>query len=375
MKLHKDLSKSINEIINDGDRILTKEEILSKVTELDIIQHYLGEISLKKNYVNPIRPGDTSPSGRFYKNSSTNKITFIDFADKNFNFDCFTLVMKGFNLSFTEALSKIVKDLNIKFDGTFDIKKINKNSLGQKVFNDLNRAKTNSNTELKKNYDFIVKERGYFNKFDLKYWNQFNITEQILNKFNVKPVFKCYIKYLDTNKTSLIYNDNIVDPCYAYEFIYKNNIYYKLYRPLAKNKKYKWKSNINNSIIQGFSSLEYNSKLLIITSSLKDAMTLSSLGYEAIAPQSESSFIDIETLKKLKFIYKYIVLFYDYDTTGIKQSNIIKENYKDFNIKTIFTNDNNLKDISDYIKEKGVIEGKKLLVNELKKHKIKIKTK
>lgn len=375
MKLHNDLSKSINEIINNDNKLITKEQILSKVSELDIIQYYLGEISFKKNYVNPIRPGDTSPSGRFYKNASTNKITFIDFADKSFNFDCFTLVMKGFNLSFTDSLNKIVNDLNIKFDGTSTISKTNKNSLGQKVFNDLNRAQSISETSLQKNYDFIIKERGYFNQFDLKYWSQFNITEQILNKFNVKPVFKLYTKYLDTNKVSLSYTDKLVDPCYAYEFIYKNNTYYKLYRPLTTNKRYKWKSNVNKHIIQGFSSLEYNSKLLIITSSLKDVMTLTSLGYEAIAPQSESFFIDIETLKKLKFIYKHIVLFYDYDATGIKQSNTIKENYKDFNIKPIFTNDNKLKDISDYIKEKGVDETKKLLVSELKKHKIKIKIK
>ena len=60
-------------------------------------------------------------------------------------------------------------------------------------------------------------------------------------------------------------------------------------------------SNVNNTIVQGWSLLPKNgSDILFVTKSYKDILTFNMIGYWAIAPNSEHSYIPERVMNKLK---------------------------------------------------------------------------
>jgi hypothetical protein len=333
---------------------LTMEALRDTYGDLFIMEHYLGELSLKKNYVNPIRANDRTPSGRFYLNGDI--LNYNDFADSDYSFDVFTYVMKTFNLSFTEALTKIADDLKYD-DDTKYIPRLKQNLL------------SSSKEVSVKSKEFKIKERT-FNKFDLNYWNKFNISEQTLNVFNVSAVNTYHTIDLKTEVTSKSYIDLHYDPCYVYHFNHKSDVYNKLYRPLTAVKAVKWRSNCNSKVLQGFEQLQYKSNILFITSSLKDVMTLYSLGYEAVAPQSENVKLDKALMDDLLFAYSHIVVFYDNDNAGKKGATKIIEEFKSKKIRKIFTS-STYKDVSDYMNAYGTSLTEELIIEQLNKVKIK----
>ena len=170
---------------------------------------------------------------------------------------------------------------------------------------------------------------------------------EILDKFNVKPISYYWIN--DFLCVAFKYH-------YSYDFYTENGLFRrKLYAPLEKKKKW-----INNggAICQGESMLPYEGDLLIITKSLKDVMTLYSLGITAIAPPSESSFLPLGYYNKQKKRFKKIVLFFDNDQTGIKKAKKFSEEY---NLPYIYIPEGDEKDISDYRKLHGEEKTKKLI--------------
>ena len=338
---------------------LTKDGLRNAFGDLYIMEFYLGAISLKRNYVNPIRPTDRTPSGRFYINNDI--LAYKDFADSDYSFDVFKYVMTTFKLNFVESLERIATDLNYDESAIY-IPRIKKISL-------LGESDNSVSAMTKK---FSVNSRP-FNSFDLAYWNQFNITEQTLNLFNVNPVFSYVTEHLDTGNEQITYVDKHYDPCYNYKFTHKLINYDKFYRPLVSDRKYKWRNNCNSTVVQGLEQLKYKSKVLFITSSLKDVMTLYSLGYEAVAPQSENVRIDKSLMDDFLFAYSKIVVFYDYDKAGKKGSDKLKESFPSKRIKVIYTQDDTYKDISDYMKAHGVDKTEELIQRELKLIKVKIK--
>lgn len=66
---------------------------------------------------------------------------------------------------------------------------------------------------------------------------------------------------------------------------------------------------------------------LVVTKSLKDVMTLYSLGIPAIAPISENCFLSESQYNRLKERFKYIVLLYDNDRPGLRSMVSIKKKF------------------------------------------------
>jgi 5S rRNA maturation endonuclease (ribonuclease M5) len=200
----------------------------------------------------------------------------------------------------------------------------------------LSRKKIISRTELtpirkQKKREFEAKvKKTYFqihirnwNKKDQEYWLQFGIDIKLLKKYNIFPVKKYYTKTKSTSGFLLVYNydRDRNDPCYCYR-IGEDDPNVKLYRPLAQDVSHKWRTNTTVNDVQGLDQLPLNSTndTLIITSSMKDALTLVSVGYDAIAPQSEGVCIPTNIINKLKKKYKRIIFIYDSDETGHKYS-------------------------------------------------------
>lgn len=130
----------------------------------------------------------------------------------------------------------------------------------------------------------------------------------------------------------------------------------KVYRPF--NKKYKWLSNTTSSDIYGLEQLSNQRELVYLTSSLKDVMTLYSIGYEAVALQSETNSLNKELKQKLSS-YKKVIIFYDNDRAGKEAT---KQLLKELpNSEFIFTPIEDFKDPSDFVKAYSLEELKEFL--------------
>ena len=232
------------------------------------------------------------------------------------------LIMDLFNLNYSGALEKMIKDYNIYVKNN-DVK--------------IKTIKPEPKWQLE-----LIQNRPW-NKDDAEYWLQYNIGSSILNKYNVKPI--------DFYNLTKDHEGSIkkikIQSSYLYGYYNSSGEVYKMYQPLnVKHKFYKVFSHI-----QGLDQLEYNQPYLTITSSLKDAMCLKSFGYnlEVIAPDSENTIIKPHVIENLKNKYKKIITLFDNDQAGTEAIAKYKKLY-DINGTSLDLN----KDISDSVKEHGV---------------------
>lgn len=295
---------------------ITLDSILTKVTELDIYQRYVRNIQIGKIYNSPFRK-DSNPSfGIFYSRSNGNLL----FKDHGIGLtgNVITFVGQYYGLTnYNQILCKIIEDLNVTSLPTRDYTTLRKYKPSETIIG-------------------IV--RQIFTKVDLDYWSTFAITEATLKKYNV---FSCKY-YLCNGIVKAIYRDD--NPMFAYKVFNK----FKIYRPLG-DKFTKWRNNLTDYDIQGYKQLPDTGDLLIITKSLKDVMCLYEMGYNAISPSSESSFIPMEIVEQLKKRFKRILICFDRDVPGIRYVRKIslKTGLKCFLVHKKFK----AKDISDAIKQ------------------------
>lgn len=314
---------------------IDKELILSHATEAQIFEYYLGvTVDLRDGnspmFTSPIRP-DRRPTCKFYI-TTWGALYFHDF-NGYFTGDCFALVMMLFNASYGEALNYIAKDLQIVDD---------KNIIqpGRKTLTFTARSAQ------PKKYSKLGITRREWNEHDKDYWQPYEISSVVLEKFNVFPVQKVYLK----NKQN--YNYSIEDPAYAYYF---GNQKFKIYFPLRKIFRFL----LNTDILQGYQQLPPTGRLLIITKALKDVMDLDILGYSAVAPQGETVAISTVVMEELKSRFDQIITLYDPDDAGVIGAEKVQDEH-DLPFVTIPAH-LGIKDISDFIKERGLQEADDLM--------------
>ena len=148
-------------------------------------------------------------------------------------------------------------------------------------------------------------------------------------------------------------------------YAYKVDDKFKIYRPLS-SKYTKWRTNLTNNNVQGYTQLPEFGNLLIITKSLKDVMCLYEMGYSAIAASSETTFIPEDVLKALRSKWKHIVILYDRDKTGMKTAREYSKRYK---LDAIFVHKKfKAKDISDAVRDNGFFAVKEWLTKTVERY-------
>lgn len=300
--------------------------LLTLITEFDIYRFYLGEeFCIGCNLHSPLRDNDRNPSFSVF--NSNNSLRWKDFGTGKSG-DFIEFVKLKFNLSFKQALDKVYNDLT----------SIKSQSVPYYLFPGIQPKR-----EIK------VKKRD-FTRFDLEYWSSFGINQQILNKYEVSALQKYWL--IEGNK-EMVFNSIKNISVYCYHF---GSYKYRLYSPF--NKDFKWITNAGSEILQGWNQLSIKGEKLILSKSLKDVMTLNSLGFEAVAPQSEHTIIPEDVIIELIRRFEEIIVFFDNDNSGIEASKRYKERY---NLKTVFLPDKTAKDISDYYKAFGEICTKSIL--------------
>lgn len=193
-----------------------------------------------------------------------------------------------------------------------------------------------------------------WNADDAKYWTQFNISSKLLERYNVRPLeYVLFGKKNENGEYSFVRKQKR----YMYGFFLKNenetsqDFLYKIYEPYNKERKFTKNSLLKKSnILIGSQQLQGKPNLCII-SSLKDGLSLLSLGYDIdiLVPDSENTIIQRIPVAKNTFT------FFDYDVAGQNA----KEKYENIGIKGIILPMK--KDLSDSIKEYGVRKVKEVL--------------
>nr|DAX08737.1 MAG TPA: DNA primase [Bacteriophage sp.] len=304
--------------------------------------YYLG-IPVKKGlFKSPLR-SDNHVTCSFFRGKSGN-LYFKDFASGK----CLTfegVVMEKFGCNYSTALKIIARDFGYSHD-----------SAPKKAVKIQPKFEEEKQT-------FIQAEIKDFSEAELKWWSGFGITKDILNKFKV---FSCKTIFLNGN----IYAQSAQhSPIYGYYFGKKENVeQWRIYMP--KRKEFRFIGNVSTKTIQGYKQLPKNGKLVVITKSMKDCLSLYSLGISAIAPNSETQFVTDKILEELKQRFKYVALLYDNDLTGVRFTNKIRKQHPEL-IVTMIPRNTGAKDISDYYHMYGRAKTQELIknsINYFKKH-------
>lgn len=323
---------------------LTKENIYDKISSYDIFKYYCENFREVGHKFNSDFRKDDNPSCCIAQIKGD--LLYTDFGTGK-SYRCFAFVMKKLGLNYFQALQQVNLDFNLGL-GCLNNSKMNSENCNV-VMTSKKHFTEKSNTILQ------IKRRAWENH-DKEFWyDRYLITQEVLEKFKVSPISNFWI------------NGNMIKAdkfAYNYDFYWKEDFsvfYRKIYQPYSK--KMKWLSN-GGKTYQGEGILPKNGDTLIITKSLKDVMVLYSLGYTAIAPPSESLFLDEDYLMKQKKRFKNLILFYDNDTTGLKKSANFSIKYS---IPFVYIPkkyaEENIKDISDFIEKYKYTSTKDLTEN------------
>lgn len=311
---------------------ITLDWILSKVTEYDIYAKYIGQFKVGMIYNSPFRK-DKNPSFGIYYSKRTKQLLFKDHGTGECgNVIKFVSLFTG-KTEYNDILSDMVDKLNIT-----------------------------NNTKLVSSKQYIPPTetvigvvRQEFTDVDINYWKQFNISINTLKKFNVNSIkyYLCNGIVKGTYKRE--------NPMYAYK-VYNN---FKIYRPLA-DKYTKWRNNLTDYDIQGYEQLPQKGDILFITKSMKDVMCLHEMGYPAVSPSSESTFLPKDVLEQLKTRFKRIIILFDRDTAGVKRSRKLN---RETGLEAMFINKKfKAKDVSDAVKANSFEEIKNWLNETIKNY-------
>lgn len=308
--------------------IITKELILSRFSEEQLMEYYL-HIPVKKGlFRSPLRR-DKQPTCSFYRNKSGTLI-FKDFATGQ-HLNIFDVVQSIFKCDYFEALRIIANDFGIVRDNALHKNpgKINLNPIKIK------------DKEISK----IQIEVQEFTDSELKWWGKYGISKDILKRFNV---YSCKHVFLNDQ---LFAESQQHCPIFGYYGKkYQGLELWRCYFP--KRTSFRFITNWPSKKIQGYDQLPKKGKLLVITKSMKDSMCLYSCGITACAPNSENLFIPDKVLEDLKNRFENIVVLYDNDRPGLYNMAKIRKEHPELTYVFIPKRYGS-KDISDFYKDHG----------------------
>lgn len=311
-----------------NSKIINKKQVIeSSFKQEDLISLYLPDY-FKNN-----------KSVKFYE--SKGKIICKDF-NGTFSGNIYSLAAYHYDINKSGFLSK--EEFKMTLDKMYDELILNKDSVDIQSTNIYVKDMDNCESTIIK--PFISKYTNKFKEWLSTYKLEFEKDKELLETLGIKQSYKViindYVYYrIATNDICICYLDD------------DNDDLYKIYRPLVKNKNYKWRTNLPFDSIDDY-GLNRENNNFILTKSRKDRAILKKLGIESYAFSSE-----IYVPDTLPYNTKYIL--YDNDETGIKQAKIFVEKFNLIPIE--IPKINKIKDISDLAKEKSLQDCYDLIKN------------
>lgn len=257
------------------------DDILNKVSEVDILNHYLGISTLPILINSPFRQ-DKNPSVSIFINRNNN-IIFKDFGTHK-SYNLWSFLEEYWNCTYDEVIERITNDFN----------KINKGTSKIRVTTCKQYVHKSSKIEV------TIRE---WKEHDLQYWESYGISLNWLKFGRVYP-----ISYIFINK------NRFPAEKHAYVYIEKKDgiISMKIYQPFST--KMKWLSKHDSSVWDLWDRLPKTGDKLIITSSRKDALCIwENTGIPSISLQGEGYIPKEHVVQQLKDRFKNVYILYDND--------------------------------------------------------------
>ena len=353
------------EHIDEGSFIKV-QDILSVVSEEYIWAWYIGNYVVNKPMSAPYRV-DKNPSF-LLSYDHRGRLMFKDFGVAGMYGDVFEYISRVNGITLYQTCEKINKDLGL---GLKEVKEGEeaRGTVKKSELKKLKKIEKEAKKEKeKRKIQVVIRD---YDESDIKYWREFGITYQTLKMYNVYCARKVYLD------KRLVYTHDINSPCYVYHFPKTGNV--KCYRPFSRTSRFYPSTFSNETDIQGYWQCDVKSrkkdKLLVLTKSMKDVMLLREFGIDAMAPHGEGHRILEDFIRHIKKYYKYILVLYDLDKTGVTSARNLWREHK---IPPFFVPKKYrmecCKDISDLYKYKGeetcrrVIEEIVLKVKSLKQN-------
>lgn len=323
---------------------ITKDFILSKVNQESIMQYYTGSDVTSKKLVTSCLRNDNHVTVGFYK-SKSGTLYMHDFAT-NEHIDCWNLVMKLYNCNYYEALKIIAQDFNL----------INSNVVKSKSPKIVESLKETESAKIQ----VQIKD---FTEEELNWWKSFGISKKTLKKYHVFSLQHVFLN------GELKFTSSIQCPIYGYYFgkDKNHNEKWKIYFPTRNE--FRFLNNTSKKLLQGYKQLPKTGELLIISKSMKDIMAMYEFNIPAVAPNSETLFINDKQLEEFKQRFKHILIFYDSDRPGKFNMAKIRREHPELNY--YFLPKSLSKDFTDTIRQVGIDKMKELVKQFMSNYKFK----
>ena len=300
------------------------KEVMGRISHADLLSHYLGIDSLPVLINSPLR-NDRHPSFFIYSPDGT-RVLYRDYATGEKG-DIYNLLQRRSGKSFSELIRDIAAN-KMLYSTTFD----NHESKGKKF--------TKTTVDLK------VKIREW-QDYDIEYWESYGISLKWLKYAEVYPISH-KIVYKNGNR----YVFHAARLAYAFVERKEGTVSIKVYQPEVSDKKRKWQTSNDGSVVGLWTKVPEKGEKLVICSSLKDALCLwANVGIPAVYVQSETTGISDTAKEVLKNRFRHIFICFDNDAPGLQDG-------FNLSLQTGFTNVvlpsfAEGKDISDMYRAKG----------------------
>ncbi len=316
--------------------IVSKDFVLSRVSESTIFSNYFGPFDLHRNFPSPFRRTRQNTTGFFVGKSGD--LIFRDFATGEV-YDAFAFVAKLHMCSYYQAVTKVAEDFGLI--GTGEVKFDNK--IVYEVDLEVKRK------------TLIQFEPAEWSKIYVDFFKKFNIEEKDIPKKKVFPVKKLWVnkRFIATKEIRFAYVDE-----------FQGEVYTKIYSPYSTEMK--WLSNCPLHVPFGLKELQYKSDTVFISKSVKEWMLLRTIFTDVVVVQNESESAISDYLQQhlIDNFEKRIIIF-DADDTGV--TNCKKFNDKGFGYFNTPREDYELfgiKDVAEYSEWYGKDELIKLFINK-----------
>lgn len=327
-------------VSRDSDTVLSSEEILSRVSEIDIFRRYCpGFVKIRKKFRSPLR-NDPRPSVTIDAIGRDGHLRYTDYGHTGHSFNVFGFVMELYGISFREALHRVDSDFGLGLSGGIVAPVLLHRQVHEKPPTSIQ-----------------VRTRQIEGR-DLSYWGQFCLYKEDIIAAGVIPITHYWINgyRFEADRLAYVYTTNAPS--------------LKIYSPLSEDAK--WWSNTSNKDVQLWHMLPKKGRRVIIASSLKDALCLIAIGVPAIALSAESVKPSLKLIEDLRRRFSEVVVLYDNDPTeknpGQRYASTI---CAEFNLRNIRLPDHPiLKDVADWMEAEGPVNLRRLIDEEDKKEQV-----
>lgn len=292
---------------------ITEARLRYYVSDESIYAYYFRDFEIGRKYHSPFRR-DPKPS--FMIREDGGRLWWIDFGlSRTARPDAIGFVSELYGIDRRQAVERIWGDFMER---------------GATV------AKRKRSLNIALPYDVAM---GDLEDFELRFWESHCIEKPLLDRFSVKGLRGLY------RHGSLMWTSTSTEPAYVY--IFAKDVY-KVYRPLSEDR---FRGQGNGSVLEGYKQLPATGRHLFVTSSMKDTLVLTSLGYCAVAPSSENSMNALlGKARELNSRFSDIHILFDNDPPGIRAARRLGHLTS---WKTVFLPKDLAKDPADVVKKYG----------------------